>query len=838
MASDVRILRVVVASPGDVQAERDRVPVVVDELNRGVAADRGLRLEVYRWETDACPGFHAEGPQGLIDPILRIEDSDIFVGIFWKRFGTPTADGQTGTEHEIGLAHEAWTKSKRPQIMVYFNQEPYAPQSRQETDQWGRVLDFKEKFPGEGLWWPYSGAADFEKLLRIHLTNFIRASFPSKQAKQAEPAATGEHLHQATPAALALHQLPPPPRDFTGREAELKELMAAVETAGVTISGLQGLGGVGKTALALALAEMLKPRYPDGQFYLDLKGVANEAGRKDGKAEPLTPSAAMAHVVRSYHPTAKLPESEAELSGLYRSVLDGQRALLVMDNARDRQQVEPLIPPSSCLLLVTSRQHFTLPGLYTKNLETLAPAEAEALLLKIAPRINGHAGPLAKLCEYLPMALRLAASAVAERIDLAPADYIKRLSGAQKRLELVDASLCLSYELLAPEMQKRFSALAVFPSTFDATAVAAVWAVDLDAAHDALSQLVAYSMLQWDGSMARYRLHDLVRLFADARLGPVERDAAQKRHAEHFETVLREADELYRAGKGGVAQGLKLFDLEVENIKAGQAWASEHAEKDPAATRLCSGYPEAGAWLLLRRQHPRELILWREAGLAAARRLKDRGAEGRHLGTLGIAYRNLGETRRAIEYYEQELSIAQEIGDRGGEGSALRGLGQSYADLGETGRAIDFHEQALKIDREIGDRLRESADLGNLGSAYYYLGETRRAIEYYEQYLAIAREAGDRYGEGNALWGFGVAYAALGETRRAVGYHEQHLAIAREMGDRSGQGNALWCMGLALDKLGDRARAIAHAEAALKIYEQMEDPKAEKVRKQLTAWKS
>jgi hypothetical protein len=284
------------------------------------------------------------------------------------------------------------------------------------------------------VWWPYKGAPDFENVLRIHLTNLLRAKF---------------QLPEAQPAALALHQLPPPPRDFTGRDAELKELMAAVETAGVTISGLQGLGGVGKTALALALAEMLKPRYPDAQFYLDLKGVLNQGGRKDAKAEPLRPGAAMAHVVRSYHPAARLPESETELAGLYRSVLEGQRALLLMDNARDKQQVEPLIPPSGCLLLVTSRRHFTLPGFYPKKLETLAPEEAEALLVKIAPRINGHADALATQCGYLPLALRLAASAIAERMDLAPVDYIKRLTNAQKRLELVDAPLSLSYELLA-----------------------------------------------------------------------------------------------------------------------------------------------------------------------------------------------------------------------------------------------------------------------------------------------------------------------------------------------------------------------------------------------------
>jgi formylglycine-generating enzyme required for sulfatase activity len=187
MASDIRILRIVVASPGDVRAERDRVPVVVDELNRGIAADRGLHLEVYRWETDAYPGFHAEGPQGLIDPILRIEDSDIFIGVFWKRFGTPTADGRTGTEHEIGLAREAWTKNKRPEIMVYFSQKAYSPKTKQEIDQWARVLEFRERFPTDVLWWPYSGAVDFEKLLRIHLTNWLRAEFPFSEGRVMRP---------------------------------------------------------------------------------------------------------------------------------------------------------------------------------------------------------------------------------------------------------------------------------------------------------------------------------------------------------------------------------------------------------------------------------------------------------------------------------------------------------------------------------------------------------------------------------------------------------------------------------------------------------------------------
>ncbi len=186
------------------------------------------------------------------------------------------------------------------------------------------------------------------------------------------------------PIATSLYQLPPPPRDFTGREAELADLMTKAETDGVTLFGLQGMGGVGKTALALVFAERLKPRYPDAQFYMDLKGADKP---------PISVVAALTHVVRAYHPTAKLPESEAELRSLYLSVLNGQRALLLMDNAADEAQVEPLIPPSSCFLLVTSREQFALPGMFVQNLNILPVAEARDLLLRVCqkttPQIEG-----------------------------------------------------------------------------------------------------------------------------------------------------------------------------------------------------------------------------------------------------------------------------------------------------------------------------------------------------------------------------------------------------------------------------------------------------------------
>jgi len=611
-----------------------------------------------------------------------------------------------------------------------------------------------------------------------------------------------------------LYQLPSPPGDFTGREEELAALCQAIEQGGVTIFGLRGMGGVGKTALALKLAEQITPRYPDAQIYLDLKGTG---------PTPLTPGEAMAHVVRAYRPTERLPESEAELGGLYRSVLHGQRALLLMDNAAGAAQVEPLIPPPACLLLVTSRQRFALPGMQAINLDTLPPADACNFLLRIAGRIGDCAGEMARLCGYLPLALRLAGSALARQEDLRPAEYLRRLEDRQTRLGLVGASLSLSYDLLGEGLQRQWALLAVFPGTFEREGAAAVWGLEADRAQDGLSELLCYSLVEWDAEAERYRLQNLARVFAESRLGEAERASGRERHAGHYQTVCRAANELYARGGEWLLRGLRLFDLEWDNVEAGHRWAEENAERNQRALELCDDYPAECFYILPMRQHPRQRVAWLETALTAARRLDRRQVEGWHLGNLGNAYADLGEVRRAIECYEQALEIDREIRDRRGEGNRLGRLGSAYYRLGDARRAIEYHEQALAIVREIGDRRGEGNHLNNLGLAYADLGEVQRAIGTYEQALAISREMGDRRTEGNHLGNLGNAYAALGEVRRALEYYEQALAISREIGDRRGEGNRLGSLGLAYADLEEVPRAIGTFEQALTVTREIGD---------------
>ena len=639
------------------------------------------------------------------------------------------------------------------------------------------------------------------------------------------------------PPVPTLHQLRAPVGDFVGREKEIAELTAALRGgASAAISGISGMGGIGKTELAFYVANELRDAYPDAQLVLDMRGTDDT---------PRDPSDALAACIRAFVGLEqRLPDDTEELTRIYRNVLDGKRALILLDNASDGAQARPLLPPAGSALLVTSRNAITLPRMTRVTLEQLSPSEARELLKSIAPRIpSDTADHICFLCGYLPLAIRAAGSLLDITLDLTPETYAEQLRDERHRLELigaegvdhgVEASFGLSYARLTPDAARVFRRLAVFPATFDARAEETICE---DPDHKHLTDLLRRNLVLYNADTQRYRLHDLARLFAASRMPDDEVHATHLRHASHYLAVLNDCDAHYLRGGDAIRSGIGLFDVERRNIEAGQEWARRHSGGDEAAAQLCNQYAGAAVDVLMLRQHPRELISWLETALAAARRLKDRASEGQHSGNLGLAYADLGETRRAIEFHEQALAALREIKDRRGEGATLGNLGNVYADLGETRRAVEFYEQQLAIARETGNRRSEGTALGSLGIAYDELGETRRAIEFDEQHLVIAREIGDRYGEGIALGNLGIAYKNLGEMRRAVEFYKQKLTIAREIGDRLGEGTALGNLGVAFNILDDHANAIAHVEAALEIFEQIESPNVEKARAILARWR-
>ncbi|MCP3960756.1 MAG: tetratricopeptide repeat protein [bacterium] len=615
-----------------------------------------------------------------------------------------------------------------------------------------------------------------------------------------------------------LPSIPPPTRDFTGRADELEELLKAVrEHGGAMVYGVRGLGGVGKTELCLKLVEQMGTEYPDGHVLVELDGASDH---------PLSSAEAMAQVIRAYEPEVRLPESEDDLRRLYHQVLKGRRAILLLDDAVGDEQVEPLLPHTGCLTIVTSRRRFALPRLHRLDLDALTLEEAQELLLSLAPRLGADADQIAELLGRLPLALRLAGSAFAERPDLEPGRFLERLERRDERVGLVEAAVSFNYEALESEYRRLWRALAVFPVDFDVAGVAAVWAMEADAASGVLGgALYPVSLVEWRGG--RWRLHSLACDFASSRLTEEERHTAARRHAGHYVGVLREADRLYKEGGARILEGLALFDTEWGNIQTGQFWAAAHADSNREAAEQCNSYPHAGFYCLNLRLHSAQWIRWLEAGRSAAASLGDRRREGGHLSNLGLAHYRLGKVQKAIDFYERGLAIDREIGDRRGQADALGNLGVVYANVGEVEKAIGYLEQALVIAREISDRRGEGNTLGNLGSAYAVLGDAEKAIEYYEQQRVIAREIGDRRGEGTFLGNLGMAYADLGEMKKTISYLEQALLIAREIGDRRGEGNVVNGLGSAYIHLGEVDKAIGYLKQALVIAREIGDRRGE-----------
>ena len=511
---------------------------------------------------------------------------------------------------------------------------------------------------------------------------------------------------------LIPRQIPLPPADFTGRDKELQSLESSLKPGSSGLS-LHGMGGVGKTALAFALAERIKERFPDGNLFINMQGTS---------AKPLMAAESMAQVIRSYDSALPLPESDAEIANTYRSVLDGKCALLLFDNAFDDKHVRPLMPPAKCCVIVTSRRKFKLPGLASKDLEVLKLEKAIELLLKMAGLDSSNVLPqkmkawkeLAQLCGCLPVALRAAGSFLANTPDSSPEQYVKELQDERKRLkrignegveEDVDLKLSLSYKRLPPETASVFRILSIFPGDFDALAEEAVC---LDEGHRHLSELVRWSLVEYQRQESkeegRYHLHDLVKLFAAARLenkdGNAAIVAARLRYASHYQGVLWEANDLLLKGGKTFQLGLEFLDLDWINIQSGQAWAESNSTVSSKIAEICSDYAWAGSILSLR-LHPRDYVNWLNAALVAARQIKDRNAEGAHLGNLGLAYAALGDAKKAIKFYEQHLVIAREIGDSRGEGTALFNLSLSLNKLGQRAEAIESARSALKIFEQI-----------------------------------------------------------------------------------------------------------------------------------------
>ncbi len=451
------------------------------------------------------------------------------------------------------------------------------------------------------------------------LSNLRPSSAEPLPAVTAEPpaAAVPPPSQQPLPAAPAspsvAPQLPNPVPDFVGRAADIEKIAACLkEQRGAAISAIGGQGGVGKTELAYYVAREVRDHYPDGQVQIDLRGL---------DAKPATPAEAMRDVLLALIPDQKLPESDQHLAGIYQGLLAERRVLILADNAKDSAQVAPLLPNPPSAMLVTSRQPVVLPGVEAVDLDQLPGPEAETLLRGILGRDRASdtdIARLAKLCGYLPLALRAAGERLAGSIALSTAAYLDGLERDRGDLRYrgkeVMAVLAESVEALGhdqAELVDKWRSLAVFPAPFDRPAAEAVGELDADE----LEVLVSRNLVLFDEKEERFRLHDLFRDLAREGLTQARQYAAAKRHAGHFLAVAAAADDRYDEGNEGVLDGLRLFDRERTHIEAGQAWAAAHAEDDDETAALAQDYPLRAPSMLVLRRHARDRIAWLETSL-------------------------------------------------------------------------------------------------------------------------------------------------------------------------------------------------------------------------------
>jgi tetratricopeptide (TPR) repeat protein len=699
--------------------------------------------------------------------------------------------------------------------------------------------------------------------------------------------AIGENIRiEAAPKLRALHQLRADISDFTDRElllADLREAATpAAQATGARVLALAGPPGVGKSAVAVHLSHLLIAEFPDVQLYVNLRTPSGEA---------LAAEDVLASFLRALGVSEEsIPQDAEERAALYRSQLADKRALVLLDNARGEAQVRLLLPAGpSCLAVVTSRG--MLAALEEANhfaeVEVLQPPAAVELLDKIAGagRVEGEsvaAGELARLCGYLPLALRIAGARLRLRGNWSLARLVELLWEERRRLaELkvrdldVRAAFELSHRELSEEQARLFGRLSLLGGPdFGVPVAAALMGSSVEATEELLGQLQEAQLLEPSGK-DRYRFHDLLRLFAVECLEKAEtpeaRHEALERSLGWYVEQASAADATLdpTAGLGDrVKDALDWFEAErlalvaavgrgheaklwkavltlgsdlVRFFELRSHWAEWERVSNLAlhAARELGDLDGEGATLnnlgMVYDNQARwnDAVACYEQDLAICLELGDRHGEAQTLNNLGIVYVTQGRWDDAIACYQHSLAIKRELGDRHGEGMTLNNLGIVYRKHGQLDDAIADFEQSLAICRELGNRHGEGMTLNNLGLVYDNQGQWNNAITCYEHDLVICRELGDRCGEGVALHNLGVVYGKQGEWKDAIVCYEQDLAICRELGDRHGEGETLKELGIVFEARGDRASAHQQWRQALAILEALDAPAAAEVQRLL-----
>lgn len=705
----------------------------------------------------------------------------------------------------------------------------------------------------------------------------------AKQARDSRAERYGQRAAaHALPARDTVHTLPADVASFTGRRAELErirqELPGRSASGGVVrIDAIDGMAGIGKTALAVHAAHQLAGQFPDGQIFLRLHG--HTPGQ-----QPLEPGDALATLLLATGMSAdQVPRGLEARQQLWRDRLAGKKVLLVLDDATGSDQVQPLLPgTASTLVLVTSRRRLSaLAEAVPLTLEPLEAEDATVLFVRLSLRPGLEAADqsiarIVALCDYLPLAIRLMAGKLKYRPTWSTSDLAADLASASNRLdyiqaenESVAAAFNLSFRDLSERRQRFFRRLGLCPgSDIDAYAAAALDGTDLNTARANLDDLYNHHLID-EPTRGRYRLHDLIREHAAAlskESDPAEQEQAMARLFDYYLcgaiTASREIDVRFTQSAPELCEPVLLPDLSTRelatewirterlNLQAAAAHAAQHTQPGYAADIATAMH-----WFLyLEGPWDQALNLYNIA-LAAARRGDDEKREAMTLTNAALIQFSAGDRLAAERNYKRAVRIYRDIGDLAGEAQALHGqlttsflvrnlmevieelthllglyeeldndIGQAdvvmdrgitYGYMGNCPAASADIEHALSLYRERGDRRGEAMTHNNKAMILTLTGDYADAIAEADKALTLFRSLDIKQGVANTLIGLGRLQCLTESYPAAVASQEESLKLYRELGDRGGEADALSNLGVALHASGDLQAARQLLEQAL-----------------------
>lgn len=605
----------------------------------------------------------------------------------------------------------------------------------------------------------------------------------------------------ATP--VSRNHLPRDVPEFTGRGAELSRLCAWTERdSGVLpVWWLDGPTGVGKTALAVRAAHRLAERYPDGQLFVELQGLA--------------PEAVLDALLRALRvPGERIPEGLRERAARWRAELSGRRVLVVLDDASGPGQVRPLLAGGAdCLVLVTSRQRPAgLEGARRLPLDVLPPAAAHELFARLLGDERARAEPeavaeLLGLCGYLPLAIRITGAKLAARPHWPVSRLLARLRDERRRLDelsvgdlAVRTGLAVSYLGLDEPSRRAYRLLgALGYASLPGWLAAPLLAEPEEAAEDLLDRLVDAQLVQVvsePGEPPRYRMHDLVRLHARER-AELEDTSGERREAVRraVTALLAAVDELAEPLPPAVPR-LCQTDLSTQprpRITGAERWFEQEEDSLVAAVcraaeldlaELAAALAEAlvFSWFAMRNRYD----AWartHEAAIAALRRTGHRRGEAALECSLGQLHYKRDRYELARNHFRTAQALFAEVGDTRGEAVALNGIGMVGRELADHATALPALRRAQHMLATTGDEEGVAHALYGIGYAHRELGEDPEAIHTLTAAVQAYRATGNDRGEALALRGIGLVHRAADRWDEAEHFCRRSHHIVREVAD-------------------------------------------------------